>query len=111
MDDEPAVIHVTKRMLEMGGYVVSAATNAADALRLFENESWDLIITDRSMPQMDGEAMAARIRELAPQIPIVIITGFPESVEFPHRYAAVVRKPFGSKEILELVAQRLKGTP
>lgn len=107
MDDESAVIHVTKRMLEMGGYAVTGVTAAAEAWGLFETEDWDLIIVDRAMPGMNGEELAERIKQSAPHMPILMITGFPDTVQHRERYTAVVRKPFASAELLRQVALTL----
>src|SRR4051812_42781129 len=108
VDDETAVIHVTKRMLEMGGYSVTGASTAEEGLLLFRSGAWNLVIVDRAMPVMNGEEMSARIKEVDPTMPILMITGFPESVTRPDLYAAVVRKPFASAELLSEVARTLK---
>jgi CheY-like chemotaxis protein len=108
VDDEAAVIHVTKRMLEMRGYAVTGATTAAEGLRLFEGQEWDLVIVDRAMPVMDGEELVEQIRQRAPQIPILLITGFPESVRHPERVAAVVTKPFASAQLLTQINRLLE---
>lgn len=105
VDDETAVIHITKRMLEMGGYQVTGATTAEEGLKLFASQSWRLVIVDRAMPVMNGEEMAARIKEMDPKMPILMITGFPDVVAHPELYVAVLRKPYASSELLAHVAR------
>ena len=107
VDDEPAVIHITKRMLEMGGYAVAGATSAAQGLRMLEAGAWDLVITDRSMPGMDGEELATQIKRFAPQLPVLLITGYPDLVVHRERFVAVLQKPFASAELLAQVARTL----
>jgi CheY-like chemotaxis protein len=109
VDDETAVIHVTKRMLEIGGFTVTGATTGAEALNFFENQAWDIVITDRAMPGMDGEELARRIKERAPDMPILLITGFPDKVLDRDRFAAIIKKPFASAELRVQIMRALGG--
>ncbi len=108
VDDDAGVVILTKRFLAIGGYEATGAADAAEALRLVESESWDLVITDRSMPGMDGEELAERIKYRTPKVPIIVITGFPNSVLHPDRVDAILRKPFQSAELLAQVEQLLR---
>lgn len=55
---------------------VAAATSGEQALRLFEEKSFDVLITDYRMPSMDGMTLAVRVRQLYPQVGIVMITAY-----------------------------------
>lgn len=107
VDDETAVIHITKRMLEIRGFSVTGVSTGEEALRLLESQSWDIVVTDRAMPEMDGEELAERIKERAPQIPILLITGFPHTVVHHERFAAIVTKPFASAELIAEITRTL----
>ncbi len=87
--------------------VTCSATSPTEGLRLFETQAWDLVITDRTMPVMDGEQLAALIKERTPQLPILMITGYPESVIHPQLFVAILRKPFSSVDLLAHVARTL----
>ena len=82
VDDEVSVAKLEKLMLERLGYKVIVQTNSVDALTVFEAnpESFDLVITDMTMPAMTGDQLAREILLIKPDIPIIICTGFSERV-------------------------------
>jgi DNA-binding response OmpR family regulator len=108
VDDEPAVLTLATRFLATAGYAATGATSALEGLRLLENEGWDLVILDRAMPEMNGEEMADRIKQRTPQMPIIMITGFPDAVAHRERLDVILRKPFVSTELLAHVARILE---
>ena len=69
-------------MLERLGYKVTNAIGSYEALKLFEksSETFDLILTDMSMPNMTGDQLAYEARQIRPDIPIIICTGFSERI-------------------------------
>lgn len=77
VDDEENVILTMKAGLEMLlGCEVAIATSGEQALRLFEEKPFDLLITDYKMPGMDGMTLSARVRQSYPQTGIVMITAY-----------------------------------
>ena len=110
VDDEPIVVQVTQRILEMGGYEVKGVQDSLEALHLFENGRWDAVITDRAMPIMDGEELAVQIHQRSPQTPIILITGFPDLVIHPERFFTVIRKPFTATELYTQISRMLSQT-
>ncbi len=82
VDDEPALASVGKRILESLGYDVVAKTSGMEALKTFrENPTgFDLVITDMTMPRMDGAELSREILLLRPDIPIILCTGFSHSI-------------------------------
>ena len=78
VDDEADFVWLTARMLEDAGYHVLEAHNGEEALTCFEKESLDLVLMDYCMPGKDGLETSLRMKQLHPEIPIVIITGFAE---------------------------------
>src|SRR5271156_345154 len=76
VDDEAGILDLFGMILRNAGYFVRTAFNGAAGLRLFESGSWDLVITDRKMPEMDGERLAQEIKGIAPKTPVILITGF-----------------------------------
>jgi CheY-like chemotaxis protein len=107
IDDEAAILITLNKILRGAGYETHTATNGRDGLALFQRETFDLIILDRSMPEMNGEEVAAAIRHVAQGLPIILITGFPAAVRRPDLFTAILGKPFRSPELLKSIAQAL----
>ena len=76
LDDEPDIAKSWVRILESAGYECFATTEPQDALRILESERPDLLLTDLRMPAMDGIEMLKRSREIDPQMPVIMLTGF-----------------------------------
>ncbi|MHA3772249.1 response regulator [Verrucomicrobiota bacterium sgz303538] len=75
VDDEAAVREVLSACLVSGGHEVGTATDGDEGWHQFQNGEWDLVLTDRIMPGMTGEELAAAIRQVAPHMPVVMVTG------------------------------------
>lgn len=77
VDDEDAIVLIVKAMLEHLGYHVVVCTSSLAALDTFRAapHGFDLVITDRSMPRMPGEALIRELRHIRPDIPIILYTG------------------------------------
>ena len=78
VDDEEGVITSGRGILEQLGYDVVPTTSAGEALELFtaHPESFDLVLTDMTMPKMTGLELAEELCRVRPDIPIVLCTGF-----------------------------------
>jgi PAS domain S-box-containing protein len=78
VDDEVTITHSMSLLLESLGYEVSGHTSGQEALATFrvEPQRFDLVITDQTMPHMTGETLAKEVRQLRPDIPIILCTGF-----------------------------------
>ncbi len=78
VDDEPGLIDIGKRMLERLGYKVTTANSGGAALELIRTKSktFDCIITDFTMPDMSGIALARETRVLIPAMPIILMSGY-----------------------------------
>jgi two-component system cell cycle sensor histidine kinase/response regulator CckA len=110
VDDNDAVRLVTRRLMEHAGLNVVEARNPAEALAIVEHtaEPFVLLATDLVMPGMSGKALARRMRETQPDLPVLFLSGFTsESVGDPepggprHRFLA---KPYTAGELLAAVA-------
>jgi putative two-component system response regulator len=75
VDDEPLMLQLATRLLARMGLVATTASGPAAALKLFDAERFDLVMTDIRMPAMDGHAFLAAIRERDPQIPVIVASG------------------------------------
>ena len=80
VDDEEPVVEIWERSLTDLGYKVTALTDSLKAFELFQAapESFDLVITDQTMPGMTGAELARKIMELRSDLPVILCTGFSE---------------------------------
>ncbi len=109
VDDEPDLLDTVRRMLGRGGHEVVAATSGGEVLALLETSSFDLVISDQRMPDVDGLEVLAAVRDRSPDTPVVLMTGHAsiESAVDAMRRGAwdYIPKPFGATE-LRLVVDR-----
>ena len=82
VDDEEDVLEMLKEMGEHLGYQVTAVSDSTEAYAIFSArpDEFDLVVTDQTMPGLTGVAMAQKIFALKPGMPIIICTGFSESL-------------------------------
>jgi CheY-like chemotaxis protein len=116
VDDEEAITEVGRATLERLGYRVTPATDSARALHLFLQNpmQFDLVITDHAMPNLTGIALAELILRARSDIPIILATGYSETVS-PERAKKMgirefIMKPIAKKELAEAVRRVLDGT-
>lgn len=78
VDDEAALAQVADTILTRLGYTVTTCTNSEEALATFQAtpDQFDLVITDQTMPGLTGENLAKALRQIRPQLPIILCTGF-----------------------------------
>lgn len=81
VDDDPLVLEVLREYLAGDGHVVEAATDGLQGLEKFRSGSFDVVVTDRAMPRMSGDQMAAILRQSTPRVPVILLSGFGEVVE------------------------------
>ena len=113
VDDEPQVARVGQLQLERLGYEVVTCTESPAALELFQAEpgAFDMLVTDQTMPQMSGLALAREIKEIRPELPMVLTTGYApmiadEALEDLDIFA-VLRKPYPGQALARAVRQAL----
>ena len=105
VDDEETVIRIGQQMLEWLGYQVNTQTVSIDALEVFKAnpDSFDLVITDMTMPNMNGVQFAGKIKKIRSDIPVILCTGFNHQVDDEKSKAlgvqGFVTKPFIMREI------------
>ncbi len=78
IDDENELVATAERMLKYLGYSPICCVSALDALDIIKTtkEGFDLIISDQSMPRMPGNVLAEKIKEICPDVPIILSTGY-----------------------------------
>src|SRR6266704_116212 len=109
VDDEPFVCDAVKMMLNFDGHTVETAHNAKEALAIFEEGKFDLVITDFAMPAMKGDELAAAIKARAPKQPVVMITAYAEMLQASGNPLPgvdfVISKPFLLENLREAIAR------
>jgi signal transduction histidine kinase len=80
VDDHPGIREIVSAYLAEDRHIVETAANATEALEKFRSDRFDLVITDRAMPEVSGDALAASIKEIQPQKPIIMLTGFADLI-------------------------------
>ena len=78
VDDETALVNVGKRMLERLGYTVTTKTNALEAIAAVRDqpEAFQLVVTDLTMPNMDGLKLGAQLLQIQPRLSMILTTGY-----------------------------------
>ncbi|MCC7494446.1 MAG: response regulator, partial [Fimbriimonadaceae bacterium] len=93
--------------LQSGGHLVQSVASGAAALELLETAPFDVVLTDRSMPEMSGDRLALRIRERWPELPVLMLTGFGSLMQDeppPPGVDQVIAKPATLRELCDAVA-------
>lgn len=107
IDDEDTVRALFREVLEEIGHMVLTAKDGTEGLELVKREEVDLVFLDLKMPGMNGVETFREIKTEKPTLPVVIITGYPDSDMMAQALAqgpfAIMNKPFRVKDILEAV--------
>ncbi len=113
VDDEEAIVGLLKRMLAELGYQIAAFTDCADAMIAFKQDplAFDLLITDLNMPKMMGTDLAKAFLAVRPDLPIILCTGYSETVATDTVQALGIKKclfkPVGKDILVGLVRNLL----
>jgi len=114
VDDEPVVTRGCRRVLGEQGYAVDTTESGLEGLRRARSRSFDLVVTDLRMPDLDGMELVKAIREERPGTPIVIITGYGTVSSAVEAMKIGVRdyleKPFTPEQVTEAVESALSGS-
>jgi len=112
VDDDETILAVLKEILELDGYTVETATTGKEAIEKSENIFFNLSLLDIKLPDMEGTELITKLHKADPQMIKIIITGFPSfdnAVKSLNLGAdAYIMKPVNSKELLELVGEKIR---
>lgn len=100
IDDSQAVLDYERRILEKSGYIVVTEASARRGLRLATIFSFDAVLLDYHMPEMNGHQLASEIRRLRPDTPVVMFSGSEIPEETRRLVDAVVPKTDARSELL-----------
>lgn len=112
VDDEPDVRDIVGEALVAAGLRVTAVSTASEAMLVVQNDPPALIITDLQLEECDGFDLVERVKAVAPNIPVMLLTGMlfdPEVVRGPvwQKIVAYVPKTSSLEKIVQTVKQHL----
>jgi DNA-binding NtrC family response regulator len=99
VDDEQSIQYVISELIAHMGHEAVVAGNGKEGMKSFGRGAFDLVITDLDMPEANGLALAAFIKERSPHTPVVLITGNGLEAVQEGAVDVVVRKPFTRAEL------------
>ena len=109
VEDDGDVLEVLQKIFLEEGLEVSTAVNGLDALEKFNEKRPDIIFSDIFMPELDGAQLAIRVKDIAPDLPIVLVSGrFTDLIDM-HRAGEfkcdrILYKPFTKWDILQTLS-------
>ena len=111
VDDESVILDSFRKILVLDGYSVDTVTSGPEALNLIKSYHYDFLFTDLKMPEMDGVEVTKLVKNIRPDIDVIIITGYAtvETAVECMKIGAMdyVQKPFTEDELLEFTRNSL----
>lgn len=112
IEDESLVVETLKGNFQDNGYHITTAENGEEGVRKFQNDKFDLVITDLKLKGMDGLQVSRKIKKINPHIPVIVVTGYPKMLtsDEASRFGVhdFVLKPFTWSEMLKKVTDCLE---
>jgi CheY-like chemotaxis protein len=114
VDDESSIIKMVTLMLNRSGYDVIGKTSSSNALKAFKEnpEQFDLVISDMTMPEMAGDQFVQEIKQICPDIPVILCTGHSNRMDENKAKEvgidAFMMKPFSKKDLTRTIPEVLK---
>ena len=110
VDDDPRNLQNLGHFLRSEGFDINETCDGSEAVRMLENNAFDLVISDVIMPGVNGLQLLERIRSLSPKTPVLFMSGYgsihrTQMVE--HGATDLITKPFDLNEVLSKVKQAL----
>ncbi len=109
VDDEVQLVEIGKKYLERQGYEVTSALNGQRAWEIFSKDpdKFDMVITDKTMPKMNGLELSKHIYSLRPETPILLCTGFSEAITTEQAKVIgiqqILNKPMVASELVKAI--------
>jgi DNA-binding NtrC family response regulator len=111
VDDDAVILEMLRSYFSREGFECSVAENGRAAFNILQATSFDLLLTDMVMPEMDGIELTEKAKKLYPYMPVVIMTGyngsFSEESADEAGVADYIIKPFSLDELEEKVKKAI----
>ncbi|SEP97906.1 GAF domain-containing protein [Pseudomonas sp. NFACC02] len=104
VDDDELVRLSTVEMLKDMGHRVQAASSAREALIWLDRQRFDMMISDHAMPHMTGTQLATLVRERWPQMPLILVSGYADTVTGLPSEIPCLAKPFSQAQLMEVMS-------
>jgi DNA-binding NtrC family response regulator len=108
VDDDAGIRSVVGRWLQGDGHYVETADDGLQGRERFKAGTWDVVITDRIMPRLNGDELGTAIKEINPAIPVILLTGSPDHPPVVpgdgSPFDIIVSKPFKYETIRTAIA-------
>ena len=109
VDDDPALQSLFKQFLKKAGFGRIVVGTGAEAIQFAEKQGFDLVFLDLKLPDIPGDELYIKLKELHPDLPIVIITGYPDSETLTRILSSgpvtVIKKPIEFDQLNQTVRQ------
>lgn len=114
VDDELLIRDLLYDFFSSQGWDISVAENGQKALEIIKQKKVDLVLSDIKMPEMDGLTLTSHLKESHPELPVVLMTGYP-SVDtavtaLRSKVEDYVVKPFNINQLYKLIESKLRNT-
>jgi len=113
VDDQTVILDLISAMCQSLDYEVMTAQSGAEGLKLAEQHSFDIVLADLAMPGASGLEVARRLKEIAPGVPVILVTGWEVTIQPEQLRAAgivsVLHKPFRIEQLTEIVRNATAG--
>ena len=107
VEDDPLVRRAVFDILSLHGHKVTSAENGEEGLSMFKEGKYDLVFIDLGLPGMSGWKVVEEINRDRPDMPVIVMTGWPEDIIrqalHPPEVQDILSKPFEMGELLDLV--------
>jgi CheY-like chemotaxis protein len=111
VDDEPLLLKFIERSLQMDGHSIKTAQTGHEAIGKASAETFDLVITDRAMPDVNGDLVARAVKKHHPETPVILMTGFGDLMkdegEHPEGVDIILSKPATVREMRRGIAEAM----
>ena len=114
VDDDPLLLKSLREILQQDGHLITAANGGQEGIETFttarrRGETYDLVMSDLGMPYVDGRKVAAAVKALSPDTPVILLTGWGqrmiEANDLPAFVDRVLSKPPRLLELREAFAE------
>ncbi len=113
VDDNEQTLSVRKFLLETRGYRVETASDGQQAIKVFSSMQFDLVLADLGLPQMDGNVLIGHLKEISPEVPMILTSDTVRTGERTHRADAFLGKgacgPSDLVERIRVMSARKRG--
>jgi CheY-like chemotaxis protein len=107
-EDEVLIALMFQDALEVEGHRVSVAHDGIEALEVDEQDPAEVLVTDLAMPRMGGRELLERLRERRPDLPALVVSGYPGEFELATEMTVLLPKPVSPKVLTKRLNQLLE---